>query len=79
MNTTEITVIGHEMFTSQKGNEIKRIHWLEPISSSIGDGYKGFSCYVDLKTYNELVKTEGKKINAYVLHRGPYNEILGLE
>lgn len=78
MSTTEITVIGHEMFTSRKGNEIKRIYWLEPITNN-GEGYRGFSCYVDLKLYNELVKTEGKKVNAYVLHRGPYDEILSLE
>lgn len=78
MSSTEITVIGHEMFTSRKGAEIKRIYWLEKIDASYGDGYKGYSCYVDLKTYNELIKTEGTKIKAYVFHRGEYNEIVGI-
>lgn len=77
MDSTKITVIGCEMFTSRKGNEIKRIHWLEKIEKN-GDGYVPYSCYVDLKLYNSLVKKMGEVVEAYVLHRGPYNEILGI-
>lgn len=78
MDSIKITVIGCELFVSKKGNEIKRIHWLEKIDKN-GEGYVPYSCYVDLKLYNELIKSMGDAVNAYVLHRGPYHEILGVE